>query len=161
MVFHLKYDDEDGTEMDREIEFRGWTRISDLCGFKYSMDSDPSVDVPWPVIARLMAALEAIHVLRPSRPVLSDDDPYAGDPDPFCAGDHCAPYWRIDPARNSWELELYSKIQPYIQYVAPTIDADVDVHLFNMCDGMRDTLLAIMHDVYVSKEASLESVRLC
>lgn len=158
IVLRLLYNDpEDPGPMEQTLEFRGYNKLAELCGFKYSLSGDSSVKVPDHVLTRLLAALEVVHVLRPANPVLSDDDPYGGDcEDPFdgCSGG--VPYWRIDPSRNSWEMELYQKLQPYIQYVGVDTE-EIDVYFFNRCDKMRDMLQYAFNSVHVTGEASLEA----
>lgn len=161
IVLKLLYNDpEDPGPLEQTLEFRGYNRLAELCGFRYALNGDASVKVPDHVLMRLMAALEVVHVLRPMHPVLTDDDPYGGEAsDPFEGCSAGVPYWRVDPSRSDWEMELYQKLQPYVQYVATEHD-EIDVYFFDMCDKMRDTLQLVFNTVFVAGEASLEA-RLC
>lgn len=150
----LSYNDDDGTVLTEYIQTRNINEVARMCSYEYKLDSNDQAEVPVPVLAFMLAAYEAVHVLRPSRPILSGDDPYSGG-DPFIRGAAPSVYWRIDPSRSAWELELYSKLSSYLPYVGDEND-DFDVHFFNKCDEDRDKLLLVMTALSTG-EASLKA----
>lgn len=150
----LTYNDDDGTVLTECIETRNLNEVARLCGYKYDLTDNTPKDVPAAVLALMLAAYEAVHVLRPSRPILSDDDPYTVG-DPFSRGRAPSVYWRIDPYRSAWELELHSKLSAYLPYVGDELDC-FDVHFFDKCDSDRDKLLLAMSALNTG-EASLRA----
>lgn len=129
----------DDEELCSEIRFSRPNSLADRVRYHSVASNDPStrVEVPVDVLARLQAALEAVHVLRPGKPVLSGE-PY-DEPDPFM-GAAVRPYWVIDPTRSEYEQELYSKVQPYADYVGTEMD-DLDVYFFDKADSDRLKLI--------------------